>query len=485
MVDIIYRKELDVGNTRKSVEVGFMGGTDTVTEETLLSQKVGKTSYNVSGDSGALTDTYGIGEVFAEDGSKMQGTMPVDSVWFFNLGENGNRYFMHGGSYGDLIYFDTLHPTGPKSTLLSYDSPPALVKFRLQDGDSVLITHPDGPFAVYQNFGLYKYEEGPKFKSVCVHYERLFGITGQDNILYFSANLDPLNWNVSSEEGGYIEFADERGKLLRIVSFMDYVYLFRENGITRLSAFADQMDFSVKHIFTTTGNVYPDTVAICGDRMLFMCKDGIYVFNGSDTVKILSNLDNYYCDVDNFGACAAYHNGKYVLALRIDFADGAAVLCEQGDYVNNALIIYDVSNGSYTVMRGMDVCWLTGTVSPSNKLLMCFNGTHSNKLGCLTDDGMMFGEPLPKSWAGPLTDLGQSLAVKHLKYIVLYTLYDITLTVESDGEKREIEVRGSKKSQKIPVRLSGRLFRVSYGTNLQHMKVARPKLVFTTGSSEV
>lgn len=84
-----------------------------------------------------------------------------------------------------------------------------------------------------------------------------------------------------------------------------------------------------------------------------------------------------------------------------------------------------------------------------------------------------------------MTDLGQSLAVKHLKYIVLYTLYDITLTVESDGEKREIEVRGSKKSQKIPVRLSGRLFRVSYGTNLQHMKVARPKLVFTTGSSEV
>ena len=173
-----------------------------MTEETLLSQKVGKTNYNVSGDSGALTDTYGIGEVFAEDGSKMQGTMPVDSVWFFNLGENGNRYFMHGGSYGDLIYFDTLHPTGPKSTLLSYDSPPALVKFRLQDDDSVLITHPDGPFAVYQNFGLYKYEEGPKFKSVCVHYERLFGITGQDNILYFSANLDPLNWNVSSEEGG-------------------------------------------------------------------------------------------------------------------------------------------------------------------------------------------------------------------------------------------------------------------------------------------
>ena len=84
-----------------------------------------------------------------------------------------------------------------------------------------------------------------------------------------------------------------------------------------------------------------------------------------------------------------------------------------------------------------------------------------------------------------MTDLGQSLAVKHLKYIVLYTLYDITLVVESDGERKEIQVRGSKKSQKIPVRMSGKLFRVSYKSYAEKMKIARPKLVFTTGSGGV
>ena len=481
---MIYPKKIDANSTMKSVEVGFLGGTDTVTEETLLSQGVSKISYNVKGDSGALTETYGIAELTIND-QPIQGSMETDAVWFFNLGEDGTRYFMHGLQYGDIIVFNPDDPDASGLSMLDYRTPPEMVRFRLENGDAVLFSHPDGPFGTYQKFGFTKYGEGPCFSSICVHYERMFGVTGKDTILHFSANLDALNWNVSADEGGYIEFADERGKLLRIVSFMDYLYLFRENGITRLSAFADQMDFSAKHIFTTTGNIYPETVAVCGDRMLFMCQDGLYVFNGSDTVKILGKLDNYYVGVDNSHACAAYHNGKYVLALRIDFNDDEFVLCEEREYVNNALLIYDVNDGSYTVLRGMDVCWLIGTVNPCNKLLMCFNGEHRKKIGYLTNDGLILGKALPKSWSGPLTDLGQSLAVKHLKYIVLYTLYDITLVVESDGERKEIQVRGSKKSQKIPVRMSGKLFRVSYKSYAEKMKIARPKLVFTTGSGGV
>lgn len=55
-----------------------------------------------------------------------------------------------------------------------------------------------------------------------MHYERLFATTSTDKYtLYFSDDLDPTNWNENITEGGFIQMLDERGELLKVISFWD------------------------------------------------------------------------------------------------------------------------------------------------------------------------------------------------------------------------------------------------------------------------
>ena len=101
----------------------------------------------------------------------------------------------------------------------------------------------------------------------------------------FSANFDLTEWDESPEEGGFIELVDERGECNKVLSFNDYVYIIREHGISRLSAYGEQEEFSVTHLFLSTDKIYHNTAVLCGDRILMLCSDGVYSFNGYSASK--------------------------------------------------------------------------------------------------------------------------------------------------------------------------------------------------------
>ena len=99
----------------------------------------------------------------------------------------------------------------------------------------------------------YEVLDAPKISSMALHYERLFAtVDGEKNSVWFSDDLDPTNWSMSLDEAGFIELIDERGALLKVVSFLDYIYIFREYGISRLTAYGDQTSFSVSNLFVSS-----------------------------------------------------------------------------------------------------------------------------------------------------------------------------------------------------------------------------------------
>lgn len=106
---------------------------------------------------------------------------------------------------------------------ITLTSPPQAVNYTLYGKDVVLICSPTDNMVVWDGENdAYFVENSPKITSMTMHYERLFATTSTDKYtLYFSDDLDPTNWNENITEGGFIQMLDERGELLKVISFWD------------------------------------------------------------------------------------------------------------------------------------------------------------------------------------------------------------------------------------------------------------------------
>ena len=129
-------------------------------------------------------------------------------------------------------------------------------------------------------------DKAPKFTSIAVHNERVFGTLNENkNQVWFSDDFDPNNWTISSTEAGYIDFSDDLGNAIKVVSFLNYLFVFRDYGIMRLTAYGDQNDFLMKKVFTDTGRIYKNSIVSCGDKIMFCAEDGGYAVGGYEGVR--------------------------------------------------------------------------------------------------------------------------------------------------------------------------------------------------------
>lgn len=290
---------------------------------------------------------------------------------------------------------------------------------------------------------------------MCVHYERLFAtVDGEKNAVWFSQDLDPTNWAIDGTGAGFIEMLDERGCLNKVISFLDYVYIFRDYGITRLTAYADESEFSVAHLFSSSGKIYSETVSVCGDIVMMLTDNGIYSFNGISTNRLDINIDNLLKGIDNSNAKACFYNGKYFLALKLKY-DDAPILEEdrEGGCVNNSLLVIDIETGGFTLTRGIDVSYLCPVLtSEQSKLIFCLRGSQSTKLAELSESGKYFDLNFPKAWYSPMNDLGYPNKVKLIKDIYITTEYDCKVDVRTDKVTKSYLVKAGENRLRVNLR---------------------------------
>lgn len=485
---MFYTKRL-AGKTayRHKAAVTFAKGIVSNIDDKSLNLSVCKLAYNCSGESYALKQIEGVKSFdipYVTDGVSMTYSVECANdilrAWYFKRTDYAanicdDRIILFCSDYR-LYEVSLTSPSAPTAVgTLIFSEIPVAVNYKLNDSDVIMFSSPSDSLTVYDGVNTpYQVATAPKIRSMCTHYERLFAI-GEDNLLWFSDDLDPTNWNISLDQAGYIEFADNKGKLLKVISFLDYVYVFRRYGITRVTAYADQTEFYVNEVYAT-GNIYPETVAVCGDTVYFLSKDGLYSFDGLTAKKIFSSLDGLWAD-DNEDASAAFVGNEYLLCCKMDFSDDDfnETVTEVG---NNAVIIFNIAIGSLKILRAGGLRYINAVLSEKTcGALVCLADENSKKLGEIGGENY-FGSPLTKLYLTPEIDFGLTLEDKFIKYISLFTENEITVGICVDGEWSRFIVSSGTAYQKIPIGLKGKMFRFALFCSQEKMNVKPVEIVY-------
>lgn len=497
---MIYKNELLLKNkiTKKLSLSTFKHGINTETDESSLPYNYAKVSYNYNFNRGELKTGTGFKILTLPQTNTANATMRelqildeytnLNKLWLFPYYDTTFNYRDHMLvlSFDNLVEYVKIIGINPVFSnidlngTLQFTSEPSAVYYNINGTDVMLVSSPtDGMFKFQPATSSELLASAPKIISICRHYERVFAIEeGKRNKLVFSANLDPTNWDMNLDNAGYIEIIDDRGCLQKVVSFNDYVYIFKEYGISRLSAYGDQSEFSLSSMFVTSGKIYGNSVCVCGDRIMFLARDGIYSFDGYSATKLSLNIESMFED-NNDKCCSAYHNGKYYLGCRLKYDDSEVVGCEayDGGYINNSLIELDLKTGDISLTRGVDLKDMCSIEYETvNKLAVLFNNEHKQKLGEMDASGAIFGVPLKKIWTSPYTNLGYPNKIKKITKFTLVAKENCKVIIKTDLETKTFEVKGKNSTSVIYPNLKGEMFQFSLETDGSFASIACPEI---------
>ncbi len=414
--------------------VGGFARIDVKHDDSVLALETAAECYNFDFTSGALRS--GVGVEYCDYVPRNSTRYWVYRYYSETSGEYVEQYIYQNKHGLAMVYdYDT-----KKTTYISGLPLPDMraINYRLNSKDVLLLSVTGRRLLTWDGKLLKEYADSPVISSMALHYERLFVTSSQEPTkVFFSDDLDPTNWSIGTDSGGFIELLDERGMLNKVVSFGNYLYIFRDHGISRVTAFGDQSEFSVLNLFVTAGRIYPSSIATCGTCIIFLASDGLYAFDGYDCARILQNLDGL---IEPSSATeSAFCNGKYYLSCRMNFKDGKTVGCESGEFNCNGLLVYNVANGEYTVARGLDISYLEPcTLNNGGDFLMC---CESGKGGIISSDGKRFGEALPAHWQSPVTDFGLPDRNKAIREIYVDTDTPLTVTFDSGRKKKTVNIK--------------------------------------------
>ena len=323
---------------------------------------------------------------------------------------------------------------------ISFKQTPIATQYRLNGEDVMIFSSlSDNMYVWNGREEPYEVLDAPKISSMALHYERLFvTVDGEKSSIWFSDDLDPTNWSISLDEAGFIDLIDERGALLKVVSFFDYLYVFREYGISRITAYGNQHNFSVSNLYVSSGKIYENSVCVCGDKIIFLAEDGLYKFDGVDTIKILDNISNNLTKQTSSNISSCYYNGKYYLSCNYNFLD-------QG--INNALLEIDINKYKLTnITFGVSIKYITciNTEKYSGIIAISkLNNSNNSYVTEINKTGKFLDNTLEKTWTSPISDIEKIQNIKTLKKIFLQTSTPIIITIFHDNKETIINFPGS------------------------------------------
>ncbi len=394
----------------------------------------------------------------------------VSAIWdfkWYDFINKKNTYLLFYFNDEFKFCYTSLFEERPTTFILNseYTKVPIGNRYAINGKDAMVFSEEErGLFVVTDTYHKYV-DNAPVLLSICTHYDKLFAITaGARRSIVYTENKDILSWDDTNTK--HLEFFDERGNLNKIISFNDYLYIFRDFGITKISSYSSEGDFSISHLYQSDGNIFSGSIASGGDNVYFFEKSGLKVFNGSSTKSVKLDCEQLLKNGDFSKCSGACFEGKYYLACKLNFDDEEIIGCENGEYVNNALFVYDETSGNISISRGLDIRQLQVLQNPyKSKLVACFYNDNKARVGQLTDDGQLFGQNLVKVWKSMKTELNQIDIDKRVSKLNILTKYACDVEIKSDKESKIYKLQGSDKVQEIKVNVLGKIFELKFSSS--------------------
>lgn len=469
---IFYDKEYSLPKPkRKTVMLsGFKGYDETKLTSNLPCDYV-DCVYNFSFKNGRLVNSFGINELKLGDT-----TLPVlpkiegdKRLFATKMNVGGEIKSTLAVSYQNGLEYITIGET-EWHHLDCQDFFKSGVNYLYNDDDLLILSGEKG-IKVFKNGELCDVQYEGQIEALCVHNERIYAVVkGKRNSLWFSDNFDPFNWNVSIDEGGYIGFDGTLGNVKVIKSFINYLYIFCDYGIYRLTAFADQNQFSMKKVYTSCGRIFAPSITECGEYIAFASEDGVYLFDGYDVSRYsIKTNDLLKSGFDDVYACYAHH--KYILSFTNTAASDYGIFTRDID--NNILLIFDLADKSVNLIRGISFSRLI-TLSMSDYNRVIGLSDDFDKVAQLDDSGLYFGKAMQKYWQTNEIDFDLPNGVKVIRTIEYNTPYEYILGIIADGERHEFLLTPKERKKSIYIKSQSFVFYIRSDNNLENIRP--PKL---------
>lgn len=299
-----------------------------------------------------------------------------------------------------------------------------------------------------------------KFGVLARHADRIWGagITGDPDMLVYSAPFDPFNWTQNTgipEDGaGDIQQPSWDGdSFLALRPFGSQLLAFKKNTIWRILG-TNPGEYVMKEQYGM-GAISENTIVVNGAQAFMLGYRGIMRYDGASTLpyqqSAVRRIMERRSPTAMSAACAVMRDNTYCLALPLD-----------GSTVNNAVLEYNLTEQTFSLRTGI---YPESFLGFEDRVFY----TTSTTPGTVYEMGK--GEVLPLTWASGYQDLGAKDVVKSSFTVYLRPSSDsanVPLTVRIRTEKKVKEktlTLAPGKAKRISLAVSGRYFRLELASS--------------------
>jgi hypothetical protein len=328
----------------------------------------------------------------------------------------------------------------------------------LHDEEHNVIGYLDGNGTVHQTEGTVT-TLAPKGKYIDLHYERIWmaGDSSNPNRVYFSAANDdgffpddwtyPVSEGEANQHGGFIEMPTwDGGNIIGLKVVFNDVLIFKTKTIFRIFG-TYPGNYTKDQIFASEGAIADKSIASANNRCFFVAKEGIFVFDGTNVVKITDKICDTWETLNKNAldkSVGYYYKNKYIVAV------------PEGESTENNLIIeYDTVNDSFMLKRGRTI---NAFLDFDNKLL------YTDSSGTIQEynNGSTFnGQNILAYWETGTNDKGYPNATKSSQYLYFIGSGNGTVkficTTERGSKEILVTLTSVEKPYKVKLKNKGRI----------------------------
>lgn len=319
----------------------------------------------------------------------------------------------------------------------------------------------------------------PKGKYIELHKERAWiaGDPNAPNTIYCSTPFDADDWTVPVTEeevnmhGATFDIPTwDGGVIIGLKSIFDEILVFKNKNVFRIFG-THPGNFGVQEVFNSvSGEIVDKTIAGIDRVGFWLSSDGIYMFDGSSSIKISRVVQDYFDTINKDHvdkSVGAVYNNKYIVFV----PTGSST-------VPNMAFEYDIQAGNFMIRKpGGNI---KSMIEWRNNLIL---GMNDGSFLEYNKGDTYNGEDIVSFWQTGYMTLNKQNAKKTLERLYFVARGSGKLYIECKTERKtvvkSVELTPELKDYRLRIRNKGRIYSFKfYNENGNFFELKQPHFIF-------